>query len=215
MKAIETEYNGLKFRSRLEARWAIAFDAMNLEYEYEPEGYELENGEKYLPDFYLTKLDTYVEVKGKRPGYENEITRLKKFITWGGPIKQIVILSEIPYKTKTGGLWHFPGFYWHGTEVSTGWFFFQGVMKDIEIETYGHFSKASYRPPRIEEWYIELQDPRFPFSIDPMDDWEENPNRIRQDITNHEFNYSVFKAFEIARKARFEYGETPVIAHGR
>ena len=39
MKAIETEYKGYKFRSRLEARWAIFFDACGVRWEYEPEGY--------------------------------------------------------------------------------------------------------------------------------------------------------------------------------
>ena len=32
MKAIETEYNGYRFRSRLEARWAVFFDALGIEY---------------------------------------------------------------------------------------------------------------------------------------------------------------------------------------
>ena len=63
IKAIETEYNGYKFRSRLEARWAVFFDALGVKYEYEPEGYKLSNGEQYLPDFYLVDLDIYVEVK--------------------------------------------------------------------------------------------------------------------------------------------------------
>lgn len=51
IKPIETEYNGYKFRSRLEARWAVFFDAIEIPYEYEPEGYELKSG-WYLPDFY-------------------------------------------------------------------------------------------------------------------------------------------------------------------
>ena len=51
IKAIETEYNGYKFRSRLEARWAVFFDAMKIPYEYEPEGYKFEDGTLYLPDF--------------------------------------------------------------------------------------------------------------------------------------------------------------------
>lgn len=50
IKAIETEYNGYRFRSRLEARWAVFFDALGVKYEYEPDGYETEYG-KYLPDF--------------------------------------------------------------------------------------------------------------------------------------------------------------------
>lgn len=63
IKAIETYYNGYKFRSRLEARWAVFFDAMHIQYEYEPEGFILSNGQAYLPDFYLPLLDIYVEVK--------------------------------------------------------------------------------------------------------------------------------------------------------
>lgn len=62
IKAIETEYNGYRFRSRLEARWAVFFDAAGIEYEYEPEGFELSCG-RYLPDFYLPWFKCYVEVK--------------------------------------------------------------------------------------------------------------------------------------------------------
>ena len=53
IKAIETEYNGYRFRSRLEARWAVFFDAAGIEYQYEPEGYDLGDGIWYLPDFWL------------------------------------------------------------------------------------------------------------------------------------------------------------------
>ena len=34
MKPIETEYKGYRFRSRLEARWAVFFDALNIKWEY-------------------------------------------------------------------------------------------------------------------------------------------------------------------------------------
>lgn len=51
MKAIETEYKGYRFRSRLEARWAVFFDCLGLSWEYEPEGFDFEEGTKYLPDF--------------------------------------------------------------------------------------------------------------------------------------------------------------------
>ena len=52
IRAIETKYNGYRFRSRLEARWAVFFDSLRIEYEYEKEGYELPSG-RYLPDFWL------------------------------------------------------------------------------------------------------------------------------------------------------------------
>jgi hypothetical protein len=64
IKAIETTYAGIKFRSRLEARWAVIFDQTGISWTYEPEGYRLSDGQWYLPDFYLTDLDVWVEVKG-------------------------------------------------------------------------------------------------------------------------------------------------------
>lgn len=64
MKNIETLYNGYRFRSRAEARWAVFFDTCGIKYVYEPEGYELSDGTKYLPDFYLPESDSFFEVKG-------------------------------------------------------------------------------------------------------------------------------------------------------
>ena len=63
MKAIDTLYNGNFFRSRMEARWAVFFDAAGIKYDYEPEGFILDNGHKYLPDFYLPQFGCYAEVK--------------------------------------------------------------------------------------------------------------------------------------------------------
>jgi hypothetical protein len=63
IKPIETTHDGYRFRSRLEARWAIFLDSLGLEYVYEPEGYEFPDGTRYLPDFWLPRLDMYIEVK--------------------------------------------------------------------------------------------------------------------------------------------------------
>lgn len=91
MKAIETRYKGYRFRSRLEARWAVFFDTLGIRWEYEPEGFELD-GVRYLPDFWLPDLNAWFEVKGERPsGIELEkASRLTTgserpvFIAWGG-----------------------------------------------------------------------------------------------------------------------------------
>lgn len=71
IQAIETRYAGCVFRSRLEARWAVFFDELGIEWEYEPQGFNLpwrltfaEGVIRYLPDFYLPSLKTWVEVKG-------------------------------------------------------------------------------------------------------------------------------------------------------
>lgn len=63
MKAIQTEYKGYLFRSRLEARWAVFFDKIGIPWEYEPEGLILSGNKYYLPDFYLPEFHCYFEVK--------------------------------------------------------------------------------------------------------------------------------------------------------
>lgn len=77
IKPIETRYDGRRFRSRTEARWAVFFNALGLEYEYEREGYDL-GGAWYLPDFYLPAFPMWVEVKGTEPTPE-EIEQRKEF----------------------------------------------------------------------------------------------------------------------------------------
>lgn len=63
IKAIETRYRGYRFRSRLEARWAIYFDAIGLKWEYEMEGFDLGGAGLYLPDFWLPQVNMWAEVK--------------------------------------------------------------------------------------------------------------------------------------------------------
>jgi hypothetical protein len=65
---IETEYAGVKFRSRTEARWAVFFDALGMRWEHEPEAFELSVGGRYLPDFWLPDFEGGAFVEVKRPG---------------------------------------------------------------------------------------------------------------------------------------------------
>lgn len=84
IKPITTQYRGIRFRSRLEARWAVFFDRCGFLWEYEAEGFDID-GIYYLPDFRLHNVLTrsgypedgdkvwedmnlstlYVEVKGE------------------------------------------------------------------------------------------------------------------------------------------------------
>jgi hypothetical protein len=60
---IQTDCGSHRFRTRGEARFAVFFDACQLRYEYEPEGFWLDGAGKYLPDFWLPRLDLWFEVK--------------------------------------------------------------------------------------------------------------------------------------------------------
>ena len=65
IKSIDTFYSGYRFRSRLEARWAVFLDNLKIKWEYESEGFELSDGRRYLPDFYILNFSGgfYMEVK--------------------------------------------------------------------------------------------------------------------------------------------------------
>jgi hypothetical protein len=66
---IQTIYHGVKMRSRLEARWAAFFDAMNWPWAYEP--FDLEG---YVPDFVimfdrplLVEVKPYLNLQDLKP----------------------------------------------------------------------------------------------------------------------------------------------------
>jgi hypothetical protein len=91
IKAIETNYMGCRFRSRLEARWAVFFDALGWDWEYEKQGYVIgcyENDDlSWLPDFEVVTPSgqhLYVEVKGD-PDFFAEGGWLERFDFGGGP----------------------------------------------------------------------------------------------------------------------------------
>jgi len=103
VRVIQTIYKGYKFRSRLEARWAVCLDTLGIEWEYEPEGFDLICG-YYLPDFWLPYPEEHnysgypnaghwLEIKGQEPS-QHELSALlhlaiatnhSSFVVWGSP----------------------------------------------------------------------------------------------------------------------------------
>lgn len=99
VKAIKTTYDGINFRSRLEAKWAAFFQMLGWPFEYEP--FDLDG---YIPDFVLKfhkpllvevkpeivfgKLGQYVE-KIIRSGWEGEalIVGATLWDPWSGDIR--------------------------------------------------------------------------------------------------------------------------------
>ena len=99
IKPIQTSYKGYKFRSRLEARWAVFFDTLGVRWEYEKEGYDLGSAGWYLPDFWLPYEKIWIEIKGQYPTTKE----LKKAeaLAWGGNenrgvVTPVVILYGVP-----------------------------------------------------------------------------------------------------------------------
>lgn len=92
MKVIETNYKGIMYRSRVEARWAVFFDILRIPFDYEPEAFSF-GGVGYLPDFLLPMQDCYVEIKGRCPEEAEkrkaralaQFTGIEVYIFWGNP----------------------------------------------------------------------------------------------------------------------------------
>lgn len=87
IRAIETRYAGCHFRSRLEARWAVFFDHLNIKWEYEPQGFQIFGDHYYLPDFYLPDTGTWVEVKGTFG--PTELATIVNAVDFGGALPGI------------------------------------------------------------------------------------------------------------------------------
>lgn len=112
LKAIETRYKGYRFRSRLEARWAVFFDALKIKWEYEIEGFDLGVAGLYLPDFWLKEHGVWIEIKGKYPNTEEikkaaRLTSLSEYktpalIVSGMPEEETIHVPEIPGLEKLG-----------------------------------------------------------------------------------------------------------------
>lgn len=220
IKPIETYYNGYRFRSRLEARWAVFFDALGVRYEYEPEGFELGDREYYLPDFYLNDFELYIEIKpfdrsvvqyvGDNNTWEQKCARFRNYtgkailLCYGDP-------SEAIYKRFFG---------WDISDSSGGTSEYQALFYDYcgEIK----LLLADDRPDReicVTEDYKEnenvISDSRllsdnqrffchYIWSEAQNDQWQQGMKLN---------NYTrIANAQLAARQARFEHGEMPITA---
>jgi len=141
MKAIETVYNGYRFRSRLEARWAVFFDTLGIKYQYEFEGYDLD-GVWYLPDFYLPDFDTIAEVKPITPTDKEQkklikcalaLNKIPLFLI-GTPGDETLLVYCFDEKDGSAGDGWKDDFVWHFAESGHIKFWFdKELYKDGDI----------------------------------------------------------------------------------
>lgn len=196
IKPIEPEYKGYRFRSMLEARWAVFFDACGATWEYEPEGFDLGDGLYYLPDFllhnvymlkgdYLIRKNLFVEVKSNLK--EKDARKITKFSGWNGndftdleldhKFNPTLVLSQIPKGENLHDLFRYACHKAYNTEDFVRPFFLttvDGVWRSALIGVY----KESFA---LADRYNIL-------------------------CLNEEKTVSAYNA---ARQARFEHGEKP------
>ena len=126
IQPIETMYDGYRFRSRLEARWAVFFATLGIHYEYESEGYTLSDGTRYLPDYWLPQVSMFAEVKPAVLGDDiveiGDDAMRKAIGLVEGTGHPLLILDGPPRITNYWGLWpdEIAGWYWEDVFLSEG-----------------------------------------------------------------------------------------------
>ena len=181
LKPIQTHYKGYHFRSRTEARWAVAFDEADIQYQYEPEGFDLGKAGCYLPDFYLPQVDMYAEVKGKTFTLEE----LNKAQALAIQSKKVVLLLDGPPDLNA---------YWGVSPIDYGDWKHLYKNQCFYIMDYDLFEGHKY-------W---LSEKRFYANTGLMDTKDFPDSQPNDDFYNHIACNAVFAA----RSARFEE-ETP------
>lgn len=205
MKAIETEYKGYKFRSRLEARWAVFLDACGVRWEYEPEGYDLGDGIYYLPDFLLHNVylksydegsgcDIYVEVKGQMTDKD-----ARKIATFAGGY----------YPCENGGTGCIPYPILVVGNIPKGETFndiFDSILDVAE----------DYLPPYGIAYYNFTTIMYDDYAAFPGVDTEGHFVLFGSDYMDDTTDFdATTNAYRLARQARFEHGEKTLISKHR
>lgn len=191
IKVIETVYNGYRFRSRLEARWAVFFDALGVAWEYEKEGFDLGKYGWYLPDFWLPAFDCFVEVKPSTPSKEEK----RRIATLACRLKPVMITCGLPMGQNF--------FYCQEGSSPSG-----GGLLVMEKPLFGYCHNCN-------AWAIDFGD--WDESYDNGDmllldgEWElwKNPCKCSPPRSQRVSFGEAWDAAIVARSARFEHGETP------
>ncbi len=114
IKAIPAAFKGVQYRSRLEARWAVFFDALGISFQYEAEGFDFD-GVRYLPDFFLHDLNYWIEIKGKSPTADE---RLKAELLCRHTKQEVFIFAG---QMRIPGAASADGYGMYGDLVACGW----------------------------------------------------------------------------------------------
>lgn len=204
IKPIETIYNGYRFRSRLEARWAVFFDAIGIRYVYEPEGFVGWNGTYYLPDFYLIDENVYAEVKGTDVQLMNDAHKFEGTIDFcATPIATagLILLGNIPY--REGCIPYFDLLFWHKGVCSTKCLF------DIDGFHHAEYYREKFASEYWENYnikaYVDCGTP-IPNSVSVDAKYQNAENTC---LSMKRPFQQINEAYAKARQARFEHGETP------
>lgn len=189
MKAIETEYDGYRFRSRLEARWAIVWNELGIDYLYEPEGlkvpiryrtqwYPRAAVLRYLPDFQLPDLGLWAEVKG-RMGAQDDFKTTNGAAALSAEGTDVLVLGDVFRQPRGSSRRPWRLHFENGELTATPWPPTEAATKEL-IASESH-----------------------PEAIGAA------PDLLRGHVCEEPLPAGYLAAFRAAQRARFEHGDQP------
>lgn len=166
----------------MEARWAVFFDTLRLDWDYEKEGYDLGDLGFYLPDFWVSDLydrhghkGMFVEIKGQE-ATDLEIEKLGRLLE---PGRHAAMLQR-------------------GMKMPTS---FKDDNEFIEVANYEQYGICTDYPMVFMKCYscgaVKFEFPEYNYCK-----CEVCGNKADED------HPLIHKAFENALSARFEFGES-------
>lgn len=212
IQAIQTEYKGYRFRSRLEARWAVFFDTLGIRYEYEKEGFELGDvitvnpetgyksvfvgGIRYLPDFYLPNQNYWIEIKGEVMPDDWHVLQLFSYhINAHSPPYD----HHMPF-AQNGVRF----FVFENTQESCNLYNIEALGGAYAIDLFGY-----------DHFYYWSECPGCGKLGIGFSGWSERVCSCRDAYKTGYDSPRLLAAYAAARSARFEHGETPRVPRGK
>ena len=229
IQPIETRYKGYRFRSRLEARWAVFMDHLDIPWDYEPQGY-IVDGQPYLPDFLVRPDDKegafWLEIKGTFPLEEEclkarglaEGTGIPAFVYWGKLELPAPDLDHLQHDEYVG--FDQPGYVWTDDK---GWREYPQMPPPWQIDLLP--TAFRFNPNRAKEdksgffWWTECTACGYvKIALNRQRAWCPSFNGLSGEEMDRRFGplYPSFghrtprilNAYDAARSARFEHGES-------
>lgn len=181
MKPIETVYKGYRFRSRLEARWAVFLDELGAKWSFEVEGLQL-SGIRYLPDFWVSSWDVWIEIKAQAP---TEDERMKCRLLSQESGKRVLLISGEPWSEQDRNSYNVILFSYQelDRDETDGWEFGEGRRCAEEI-----WLMSDERGAFTLQAVAHERDDKYPLS--------------------GSYATGIIAALAAARGARFEHGES-------
>ena len=152
--AIETAYAGCRFRSRIEARWAVFLDTLGIGWQYEPQGFDLPSG-RYLPDFLIELGDGFWwEVKGQPPSRRECDLGRELFAA----TKQFVYIAHGDIPRDGDEISRIENV---GSETRVRWFIHAGQIGFIPVTGYWGPEEKGVNHLRLVDAYTAARSARF------------------------------------------------------